>query len=74
MTTDRGKIMNTDQKIEVLRLAVDLTKAALASNSTEAASVKHTARVQAKKAGDSDLLSELASHYFNHLRRLVDAE
>lgn len=59
-----------NDRIELLRLAVDLAKAAYANNTGLAMSVKHNAE-RAAKAAETDVLSELVTHYFEHLSHLA---
>lgn len=57
-------------RIELLRLAVDLAKAAFTNNTGLAGGVKHKAE-RAAKAAETDVLSELVTHYFEHLNHLA---
>ncbi len=58
--------MNTDQRIELLRLATDLAVAALDDKTAATMGAKHKAEVAAKAAG-TDALAQLVKHYFDHL-------
>lgn len=66
-------MLNEDQKIAVLGMAIDLATRAYNDNSLPTQTLRR--RVEASQSGDAkDMLAGLVAHYFAHLNGLVEAE